>query len=159
MTSRLPQTFWFQQPKHWDHSCVSLNSLLLAKKSDRPWYDLQITRWAWETDCDVTDQAAVNFDPIDWFNVRRLMPWHHRLTCSLSVIQSPGQVVTIPMEEQIDDLFLCVLLTTPLSSKAHFNHLEIWRSALMCWMGVLWEMTSSSSNFDLGRVSQLQRNE
>ena len=53
------------------------------------------------------------------------MPWHHRLTCSLSVIQSPGQVVTIPMEEQIDDLFLCVLLTTPLSSKPHFNHLEI----------------------------------
>ena len=51
--------------------------------------------------------------------------WHHRLTYSLSVIQSPGQVVTIPMEEQIDDLFLCVLLTTPLSSKAHFNHLEI----------------------------------
>ena len=56
------------------------------------------------------------------------MPWHHRLTCSLSVIQSPGQVVTIPkfpMEEQIDDLFLCVLLTTPLSSTPNFNHLEI----------------------------------
>ena len=53
------------------------------------------------------------------------MPWHHRLTCSLSVIQSPGQVVTIPMEEQIDDLFLCVLLAAPLSSKPHFNHLEI----------------------------------